>query len=194
LVFTFAFRHLPFAFLFPLLSHAFLCFTNHLSSHTDSGLSRANSLCFHQYSGTIPKPIFAVFCFHQHSGTFLHFDPSTFRPLVRLRLLYRLQSVTVINYYVFQSHGGFQSNKAFCFINIAPKWVRIEKPNPRSLLISTQFGFGPAKPTIVPSADYPSVAFCLPASAYPLPAASSCLPPKEKEMQAATHPRACARG
>jgi hypothetical protein len=64
------------------------------------------------------------------------------------------KSATVINHHIFQSHGGFPWNKPFVFLNMAAKWVRTEKLNPRSLLLSIQFGFGPAKSTIFPrSAD-----------------------------------------
>ena len=37
-----------------------------------------------------------------------------------------------------------QSNR-LVFINMVAIWVRTGKPNPRSLLLSKQFGFGPAK-------------------------------------------------
>jgi len=63
-------------------------------------------------------------------------------PLVDIR---PSESVTAANPYIFQSHGGFPSNKQFVFIDMVALGVRSGKPNPRSLLISTQFGFGPEK-------------------------------------------------
>jgi hypothetical protein len=49
------------------------------------------------------------------------------------------------NSFNYQWYDGFLKNMLFIIINIAAFWVRIEKPKPRSPLVSIQFGFGRMK-------------------------------------------------
>jgi hypothetical protein len=69
------------------------------------------------------------------------------------------ESATAVKSHIFQLHSGFKSNKLLVFINMAAIWVRTVKPNPRSLLLSIQFGFGPTKNRCPALCQLP---FCLP--------------------------------